>query len=300
MRLGVCSNPKTADTLLVIEIGGRVYDLAAAMPELRDAPINGVELVRSVIPMLMERLVESPTAASTRKAVESNAPLELIDEMEWRPPVDDPGKILCVGLNYADHARETGKTPPPEPLVFSKLNTTLRGHHSQIVIPKATDQVDFEAELVVVIGKAGRDIRRENALSHVAGYMCGHDVSARDWQKGKPGGQWLLGKSFDSFAPTGPWLVTSDEIDPGNLGIRLRLNDVTMQDSNTNQLLFPVDVLIAYISQVCTLEPGDLLFTGTPAGVGVARDPQVFLQAGDVVEVEIDGLGVLRNHVVNA
>ena len=223
---------------------------------------------------------------------------DLPADVDWQPPIANPGKILCVGLNYADHARETGKQPPSEPLIFSKLNTTLRGNGDHIVLPPVSQMVDFEAELVVVIGRSGHHIPRHDAIQHVAGYMCGNDVSARDWQKGKPGGQWLLGKSFDSFAPTGPWFVTADEVHPQDLSVQLRINGTTMQDSHTSEMLFPVDELISYISQVCTLVPGDLIFTGTPHGVGVARDPQVFLQPGDEVAVEISGLGVLRNPVV--
>src|SRR6185437_1325365 len=152
--------------------------------------------------------------------------------------------------------------------------------------------------LVFVIGQRGRDIPRERAMEYIAGYTNGHDVSARDWQLDKPGKQWMAGKTFDTFAPIGPAVVTADEIpDPHALGIRLRLNGQTMQDSSTSQLIFRVDELIAYISQVVTLEPGDLIFTGTPPGVGMARKPPVWLQPGDVVEVEIDGLGTLRNTV---
>jgi 2-keto-4-pentenoate hydratase/2-oxohepta-3-ene-1,7-dioic acid hydratase in catechol pathway len=159
--------------------------------------------------------------------------------------------------------------------------------------------VDYEAELVAVIGIGGRHIPREAALQHVAGYACGHDVSARDWQIQKPGGQWLLGKSFDSFAPFGPELVTADEVgDAGNLRICLRINGVTMQDSRTSQLIFGVAELVSYISGVCTLSPGDLIFTGTPPGVGSARKPPVYLKPGDTVEVEIENIGILRNPVV--
>jgi len=157
------------------------------------------------------------------------------------------------------------------------------------------------AELVVVIGTGGHAIPKEKALDHVAGYTCGNDVSARDWQKNKPGGQWLLGKSFDSFGPTGPALVTADEIDdPGKLKIQCRLNGQTMQDSSTEHLIFPVDELIAYVSSVATLKPGDLLFTGTPPGVGMARSPAVYLQPGDEVEVEIENIGLLTNKCVGA
>jgi 2-keto-4-pentenoate hydratase/2-oxohepta-3-ene-1,7-dioic acid hydratase in catechol pathway len=176
----------------------------------------------------------------------------------------------------------------------------LIGHGASIVLPAASHEVDYEAELVVVIGRGGKHIAREHALTHVGGYAVGHDVSARDWQLNKPGKQWMAGKTFDTFAPVGPELVTPDEVpDPQILGIRLRLNGETMQNSSTSQLIFKVDQLIAYLSGVFTLEPGDLIFTGTPPGVGMARKPPVWLKAGDVVEVEIDHLGTLRNTVID-
>jgi len=214
-------------------------------------------------------------------------------------PVHDPRKIVCIGLNYRDHAVETGAEIPAEPILFSKYPTTLVGHGANILLPAESTQVDYEAELVVVIGRGGRRIKREHAMEHVAGYAVGHDVSARDWQLNKPGKQWMSGKTFDTFAPVGPVLVTPDEVpDPHALGIRLRLNGQTMQDSSTSQLIFRVDEVIAYLSQIFTLEPGDLIFTGTPPGVGMSRKPPVWLKPGDVVEVEIDGLGTLRNPVV--
>lgn len=215
-------------------------------------------------------------------------------------PVPDPGKIICVGLNYADHAKESGSEPPPEPVIFNKFGTAVCAHDDAIVLPQLSNQVDYEAELVVVIGSGGRGIAVDDALSRVAGYCCGHDVSARDWQLHKPGKQWLLGKSFDTFAPFGPELVTADEVDdPGNLRIQLRLNGETMQDSSTRQLIFSVAELVSYVSGVCTLYPGDVIFTGTPPGVGVARKPPRFLQPGDNVEVEIEKLGILRNKVTS-
>lgn len=214
-------------------------------------------------------------------------------------PVPQPQKVICIGLNYADHAAESGQPIPPEPVVFCKFPTAVAAHDQEIPLPRLSDKVDYEAELVVVIGKGGRHIPREQALSHVAGYCCGHDVSARDWQLQKPGGQWLLGKTFDCFAPFGPELVTADEVgDPGQLKIALRLNGQTMQNSSTRQLIFSIDQLIAYVSSVCTLVPGDILFTGTPPGVGGARKPPVYLKPGDVAEVEIEKLGVLRNRFV--
>ncbi len=213
-------------------------------------------------------------------------------------PIPDPGKLFCIGLNYRDHAIETGSPIPSEPVVFSKFASAIIGPEATIVLPKVSVEVDYEAELVVVIGKAGKHIPVEKAFQHVAGYMPGNDVSARDWQKGRPGGQWLLGKTPDTFAPTGPWMTTADEIgDPHSIRVQLRLNGQTMQDSTTKELIFGIGQLIAHLSKIVTLQPGDLIFTGTPPGVGAARKPPVFMKGGDVVEVEIEGLGVLRNKV---
>ncbi len=217
------------------------------------------------------------------------------------PPVPDPGKILCIGLNYRDHARENNRAIPTEPVLFAKFANTLIGPGAPIRLPKVSQKVDFEAELVVVLGKRGRDVAEADALGYVAGYTVGHDVSARDWQFKGEEKQWTVGKTFDTFAPTGPHLVTADEVpDPHGLPVKLRLNGETMQDSNTREFIFTVPQLIAYLSQVVTLEPGDLIFTGTPPGVGVARKPPVFLKPGDAVEVEIEGVGVLKNPVVTA
>lgn len=235
-----------------------------------------------------------------RRAAAAVAAGQPIDPATVRllPPVPRPEKIFCIGLNYADHARETGREPPAEPIVFSKFVTALAAHGDPIILPRLSRKVDYEAELVVVIGAGGRHIPQDQALQHVAGYTCGNDVSARDWQSQKPGGQWLLGKSFDSFAPLGPELVTADELpNVGDQRIRLQLNGQTMQDSRTSQLIFSLPQLVSYVSDICTLTPGDLIFTGTPPGVGVARKPPVYLQPGDVVKVEIEGVGLLRNPV---
>jgi len=251
------------------------------------------------LPVDIQSLLEQGTAALQRaeRAIASGKPIAGV--VKLLAPVPTPRKVLCVGLNYADHAKESGQQPPPEPVYFNKLHTAVSAPGAPIVLPKVSPEVDYEAELVIVIGKQGRYIPVEQARSHIAGYTVGHDVSARDWQLRKPGGQWLLGKSFDSFAPFGPELVTADEVgDPGDLRIQLRINGQTMQDSSTKQLIFNVDQLVAYISQVCTLLPGDVIFTGTPPGVGAARKPPVFLKPGDVVEVEIEKLGVLSNPVV--
>ena len=187
---------------------------------------------------------------------------------------------------------------PGEPIVFSKFSTAIVGPETTILLPAASHKVDYEAELVVVIGRRGKLISASEAPTYIAGYMIGNDVSARDWQTEKPGKQWLLGKTPDTFGPTGPWFVTADEIpDPCSLGIRLRLNGQTMQDSSTKELIFSPAKLIEHITKVVTIDPGDIIFTGTPPGVGVARTPPVFLKDGDRIEVEIDGLGVLKNPV---
>jgi 2-keto-4-pentenoate hydratase/2-oxohepta-3-ene-1,7-dioic acid hydratase in catechol pathway len=253
-----------------------------------------------------------PSLATSMKSLIAGGPSEsekisqaiqngqTIDNSQVRllAPVPDPEKVICIGLNYADHAAESGLDVPSQPVVFNKFPTAIAAHGDPIRLPRISSKVDYEAELVVVIGEGGRDIPREDAMRHVFGYTCGHDVSARDWQLETPGGQWLLGKTFDTFAPFGPHLVTADEIDdPHRLNISLRLNGEVMQDSNTRQLIFPIDELIAHLSSVCTLKPGDVVFTGTPPGVGMARKPRVFLKHGDMVEVEIEGIGVLRNPV---
>lgn len=214
-------------------------------------------------------------------------------------PIPDPQKIICIGLNYSDHAAEQNLQPPKEPVVFSKFVTALTGHEKAVELPSVSSKVDYEAELVVVIGQGGRMISEAEGMRNVAGYMVGHDVSARDWQKEKDGKQWLCGKTFDTFAPCGPEFITTDEIkDPHALPITLRLNGQVMQESNTSKLIFSIPKLIAYISQVFTLTPGDLIFTGTPPGVGDARKPPVYMKPGDVAEVEIAGLGLLRNPMV--
>lgn len=213
-------------------------------------------------------------------------------------PVGNPDKVFCIGLNYRDHAIETNSPIPSEPVVFSKFSQAVIGPEQPVILPKVAHEVDYEAELVVIIGKRGKNITKENAFSHVAGYTVGNDISARDWQKGRPGGQWLLGKTPDTFAPTGPYLVTSDEVDPHNIKIGLRLNGETVQNSSTKELIFGVDEVIAHVSKLVTLQPGDLIFTGTPPGVGVARKPPLFLKPGDRMEVDIEDVGVLVNPVV--
>jgi 2-keto-4-pentenoate hydratase/2-oxohepta-3-ene-1,7-dioic acid hydratase in catechol pathway len=212
-------------------------------------------------------------------------------------PVPRPRKVVCIGLNYRDHAAESNMPIPTRPVVFSKFSTSVVGPGDDVVLPATSEQVDYEAELAVVIGRRAKHVARDRAFEYVLGYTNFNDVSARDFQFGD--GQWQRGKSCDTFAPSGPFIATTDEIpDPHHLAIRFRLNDRTLQDSNTNQLIFGVPELVAFLTETITLEPGDLIATGTPPGVGFARKPPIFVKASDLLEVEIEGLGVLRNTAV--
>ena len=212
-------------------------------------------------------------------------------------PIERPGKIVCVGLNYRDHAKEGGVELPKEPLLFAKWPNTLIGPGEPIVIPPLVTQCDYEAELGVVIGARVKGVSKENALEAVRGYICANDVSARNLQFRD--GQWTRGKSPDTFCPVGPALVEKTDVaDPHNLVIRAIVNGEVLQDSTTANLIFGVDEVISHVSQTATLEPGDLILTGTPAGVGFYRDPQRLLQPGDEVTIEIEGLGSLTNPVV--
>ena len=219
------------------------------------------------------------------------------DKTTLAAPIPRPPKIICVGLNYRDHAAEAGLSIPEVPTIFAKFPTAVLGPHQPIVLPKASRRPDYEAELCVVIGKGGRHIPAEKWREHVFGYTIFNDVSARDFQTATS--QWMIWKTFDTFAPFGPAIVTADEIaDPHNLRISLELNGQLMQDSNTSNLIFKIPQLIEHLSSVFTLETGDLIATGTPAGVGFARKPPVYLRPGDEVRVRIEGLGELVNPVV--
>ncbi|MEO8573332.1 MAG: fumarylacetoacetate hydrolase family protein [Pyrinomonadaceae bacterium] len=219
------------------------------------------------------------------------------DDVTLEAPVPRPSKIICIGLNYLDHVKESGAEIPKSPLIFSKFNTCVTASETSILLPVGSEQVDFEAELAVVIGRRAKNVDLANAMDHVFGYTNFNDVSARDMQFAD--GQWQRGKSCDTFAPFGEFVATKDEIaDPHSLRIQFRLNGDTMQDSNTNQLIFKIPELVEYLSRSITLEPGDVIATGTPPGVGFARKPPVFLKNGDVCEVEVEGLGILINSVV--
>ena len=224
---------------------------------------------------------------------------EKVEPQEWLPPIP-PAAVLCIGLNYLEHVRE-GKSPVPDyPVLFMKNPSAPIGHDQVIRVPKVCeDEVDFEGELVVFIGRAARDVSEDEALDYVLGYTAGNDVSARIWQTTRGGTQWNRGKSFDTFAPMGPVLVTPDEIpDPDALSLRTELNGEMVQTSNTGNMIFPVRRLISFLSQDTTLLPGTAIYTGTPLGVGWAREPRLLLQSGDTVSVEIEGIGRLVNPVV--
>lgn len=231
-------------------------------------------------------------AGEARRVADKGKAIPL-SEVTLHAPVPRPGKILAIGLNYADHVAESGAQTPAVQTWFCKHVTAVNPPFAPIQIPKASKQIDYEVEMVVVIGRGGRHIAREKAPSAVFGYCTGNDVSTRDWQRASP--QWMLGKSFDTHAPFGPWITTADEVgDPHRLGVRCFVNGQRRQNSNTKNLIFNVWDQIAYVSQAMTLEPGDIIFTGTPGGVGMAMKPPLWLKAGDVVRTEIDELGAIE------
>ena len=247
-------------------------------------------------------LVRSSVEAALRaddKTVEQwkkHGKVSALEDVLLCAPVPRPGKLICIGLNYRDHASESNLSIPTSPIVFSKFSTAIVGPEAPVVIPAGSEKADYEAELAFIMGRVAKNVSREKALQHVFGYTCLNDVSERGYQFADS--QWQRAKSCDTFAPMGPYVVTGDEVPrPDDLAIKLRLNGETMQDSRTSQLIFDIPRLIEFISRVITLEPGDVIATGTPAGVGFARKPPVFLKPGDRMEVEIEGLGVLANPV---
>lgn len=274
-------------------------DLSAASPSLPanwHALYTNLDPVRKVHEALAPRLGEMEAARLAGQPL----PLPFVDLRQVRllAPVILPSKIICVGLNYRDHAAEQNKPLPPRPMLFSKASTCLQAPGLPIELPDDLTQVDAEGELAVIIGRPGRRIPRERAAEHIAGYTCFNDVSDREAQYADK--QFFRGKSIDTGGPCGPWLVTPDELPAFAHGLKVRCwwNGVLMQESNTDQLIFPVDELIAHASRNMTLLPGDIISTGTPGGVGVFRDPQVFLKPGDTVVVEVEGVGRLSNPVV--
>lgn len=246
-----------------------------------------------------EQFFESGGLERLRSFIESNKGSlpKVPSDVRLGSPIARPSKIICIGLNYADHARETNAQVPKEPIIFFKSTTALVGPNDNVIIPKNSSKTDWEVELAVVIGKKASYVEERDAMQYVAGYCLHNDLSEREFQLER-NGQWVKGKSCDTFAPLGPFLATPDEMsDVDNLNVWLKVNDKMMQKSNTSYFIFKVPFLISYLSQFMTLLPGDVISTGTPAGVGLGMNPQVYLKAGDVMELGIDGLGTSRQNV---
>ncbi|MCO6452778.1 MAG: fumarylacetoacetate hydrolase family protein [Caldilineales bacterium] len=264
----------------------RVYDLNRLEPRLPDNILAFLEAGKTVLTL-------------ARQTLATATPAQGIDptEVQIKAPIPQPGKIICIGQNYLAHAQESNASVSPFPIIFAKFSNTVIGHRDPIVIPSSVQEPDYEGELAVVIGRRGRNIPEAEALDYVAGYMPLNDVSARDLQMRTS--QWVLGKTPDTFCPMGPALVTADEIpDVQNLRIRTIIGNEVLQEGHTSLMIFSVAHLIADMSQVMTLEPGDVIATGTPAGIGAARTPPRWLRPGDVVRVEIEKVGMLENPVV--
>ena len=261
-------------------------DLSMAAPNL---PQDVRSLLESE---LLEEAAEAASNSSTTNLISKNT-------ISYCPPISDPRKILCCGLNYRDHAEEVGAKIPDYPIIFTRFCTTLAAHNKPMVRPKASIQFDYEAELAVVIGKTGKHLSKDSALDIVAGYSCFNDGSLRDYQFKAP--QWTMGKNFDLTGGFGPEIVTADELPLGaeGLNIACRINGETLQDSNTSQPIYDVATVIETITEALTLEPGDIIIMGTPPGVASARDPQPWMKAGDVCEVEIEKIGLLRNTIID-
>ncbi len=262
----------------------RICDLAASAPSL---PQTMIAFLRAGPDALDE----------ARSAMASNPRWLNLSSVRLEAPVQRPGKVLAIGLNYMDHIRETGRTPPEAQIWFAKQATCIVGPGAAIEIPAVSDKVDFEAELCVVIGRRCRNVPRARAHDVIAGYMCGNDVSVRDWQARSP--TMMMGKGFDTHGPTGPWIVTPEDIpDPQALTISCTVNGQIMQQASTSEMLFDIAAQIEHLTAAFTLEPGDVIFTGTPAGVGNARTPPIRLKPGDKVSVEIEKIGRLDNHCI--
>ncbi|XP_059353621.1 fumarylacetoacetate hydrolase domain-containing protein 2-like isoform X2 [Daphnia carinata] len=272
---------------------GNVLDLTSALQQPNAGPIN---MVNALAKLGSQGVMH--TAASS---METQLNQEL-DKSKYQllAPITSPDKVACIGMNYKDHCQEQGVPIPKEPLVFSKFPSCIVGPFDNIPSPAdLSEELDWEAELAVVIGKKGKNIDASLAKDYIFGYTVAHDVSARDWQLRKNGGQWLLGKAMDGFCPIGPCIVTADEIpDPHNLALSCTVNGQVKQNSTTAQLVHGVYDCVAWLSKFCTLQPGDIILTGTPPGVGAFAKPPLFLKKGDVVECEVENIGIIRNQVV--
>src|SRR2546428_774583 len=298
VRIGIVQDNEIID----VDLAARALNIIPhdQMLDLLDHYEQGMQELRTILDKAAGRRFSDVKTFTEIGAVHD------LPNVQLAAPIPRPRKnIMCLGWNYAEHAQETARlrgqeTNVPEyPVIFTKAPTTVNSPYGNIVIdPAVSEQIDWEAELAIIIGKGGKNIREEDALSHVFGYTVLNDVTARDLQSRHK--QFFKGKSIDGYCPMGPWIVTADEIgNPQQLTVRLRVNGVTKQEGNTNMMIFPIRTIIAVLSKGMTLEPGDIIATGTPSGVGFARNPPEFLKAGDVLETEIEGIGVLRNVVVN-
>lgn len=259
-------------------------------------------LAASELPRNLKDLISAKGGLAAADAAARKAPasaVQAISSVTMLPLIPNPGKIVCMGLNYADHAKEGGNARPEYPSFFLRGNSSMVGHNQAIVRPKASTQLDYEAELAVIIGKKARHLTADNALECIAGYSCFNDGSIRNYQR--KSSQWTIGKNFDGTGPFGPCLVTPEELPPGAAGLRIqsRLNGKVMQDANTDVFLWNVVEALRIITECMTLEPGDVIITGTPAGVGYARTPPVWMAPGDICEIEVEGVGILSNPIMD-
>ncbi len=309
-----CTKDEQSKKRLGVWVQGRVIDLVQAslvfcpaekflaqeMEELLAAGLEGwqwAEKVTNKVLYYMEN-IENIEDEKNFSALPLKKILFKKEEINFLPPLTRPGKIICIGLNYYDHCEEQKAKIPVSPIIFAKFNTALCATKQPVIRPLVTSQLDYEAELAVIIGKKGRNIQRQEAPKFIAGYTIMNDVTARDIQRRDR--QWVRSKTFDTFAPLGPFLVTADEItNPQNLYLRCWVNGVLRQNSSTAQMIFSLNYLINFISQVMTLLPGDIIATGTPAGVGAFCEPPTYLEPGDVIRIEIEKIGMLENYVVD-
>jgi 2-keto-4-pentenoate hydratase/2-oxohepta-3-ene-1,7-dioic acid hydratase in catechol pathway len=264
----------------ILDASGAIRDLSAIVPDIDGDSISpeGLAEIAMIDPASLPKVLGKP---------------------ELAPPVASPSKVICIGLNYSDHAAEVGLAPPSEPIIFMKAPTAYNAPNGDVIQPPHSTKLDWEAELCVYIGRRASYVSEDEAMDCVAGYATGNDVSEREFQQERPGGQWTKGKSPDTFAPIGPWLVTKDEIpNPENLKIWLKVNGEMMQNGSTSKLIFGVRKIVSFVSEYMTLLPGDVIMTGTPPGVGAGKKPQRWLKPGDVMEVGIEGLGTQTQKVV--
>ncbi|HUT82376.1 MAG TPA: fumarylacetoacetate hydrolase family protein [Candidatus Bathyarchaeia archaeon] len=302
-------NYKLADNNIrmgVLWNDNEVLDIKSASKKLNEDYFNGLNMIEDLIvcdedgfskvKLFLDKLKKIQTATDKTFDLIQKEDLHNLEKITYLAPIYNPQKIICLGRNYLEHAKEGGQEPPKYPMIWGKFNTAIIGHQENIIIPKITDKVDVEVELVIVIGKEGKNIPEDKALEYVAGYTIGNDVSARDFQYMDK--QFTRAKTMDTFAPLGPWIVSADEIpNPQVLDIELSVNGRNWQKSNTKHMIFSVAYIISYLSQSFTFKPGDLIFTGTPSGVGHFQTPPVYLKDKDKVSLYIEKVGLLENTV---